>query len=303
MPLVGIGVNVVLLVRPGRHRETAQNTAVVQVTGPDLTGYGVAAGRTDRHRRRHRLERQSQRLVEVENPKVTHPGLARTDQQPAGREVDGDLLVVLPVLVEEECFACIAGFQECTRHEFHTRHRPVVAVFTAAVDRSVAVEPDIGLAVGSLLGDDLRAVAEILEGHIFGPGILPRPGSPADDDRSPVGTDLRIVDFAAVGQIEALHDTARGIQHHILAVNDIVGQGCPERRRRVERRLLQRSYGTTRRIAAVTGRDDRRAEGAERHQPGLIDRSDTLVRGSPPDRRLGIGRTGRGDQPETFPDG
>ena len=106
---------------------------------------------------------------------------------------------------------------------------------------------------------------------------------------------------AVVGQIEALHDTARGIQHHILTINDIVGQRCPERRRRVERRLLQRSYGTTRRIAAVTGRDDRRAEGAERHQPGLIDRSDTLVRGSPSDRSPGIGRTGRGDQPENFP--
>ena len=97
--LMRIGVDVVLLVRTGRHRETAQHAAVVQVAGLDLAGHGFAARRTDRHRRRHLLERQGQRFVEVENPEVAHARPARTDEQAARPEVDRDLLVVLSVLI------------------------------------------------------------------------------------------------------------------------------------------------------------------------------------------------------------
>lgn len=90
---------------------------------------------------------------------------------------------------------------------------------------------------------------------------------------------------------------------YVLAVDNPVGERGRERSRRVERRLLQRGDRTAGRVAAVAGRNDGRAEGAERHQSGLIDRGDRLVGRAPLERDSGIGGTGRGDQLERLPDG
>ena len=298
-----IGVDVILLVRPGGHRKAAQHAAVVQVAGLDLAGHGFAPRRTDRHRGRHLLERQGQRFVEVENPEIAHARPARTDEQAARPEVDRDLLIVLSVLVEEESLSRIAGVGGRARNEFDPRHGPVVAVLAAFVHRSVAVEPDVGLAVGSLLGNDLRAVAEVLEDHAVGLRVQPRTRGTADVERRAVGADLRVVDAAAFGQVEALHDAPGSVQQYVLAVDNPVGERGRERSRGVERRLLQRGDRTAGRIAAVAGRNDGRAEGAERHQSGLIDRGDRLVGRAPLERDSGIGGTGRGDQLERLPDG
>lgn len=167
----------------------------------------------------------------------------------------------------------------------------MVAVFAAFVHRSVAVEPDVGLAVGSLLGDDLRAVTEVLEDHAVGLRIQPRTRGTADVERRAIGADLRVVDAAAFGQVEALHDAPGSVQQYVLAVDNPVGERGRERSRGVERRLLQRGDRTARRIAAVAGRNDGRAEGAERHQSGLIDRGDRLVGRAPLERDSGIGGT------------
>ena len=168
---------------------------------------------------------------------------------------------------------------------------------------SVAVEPDVGLAVGSLLGDDLRTVAEVLEDHAVGLRVQPRTRGTADIERRTVGADLRVVDTAAFGQVEALHDAPGSVQQYVFAIDDFVRKRGRERRRRIERRLLQRGDRTAGRVAAVAGRNDGRTECAERHQSGLIDRGHRLVGRGPFERDSGIGGTGRGDQPERLPDG